>query len=65
MNLYFIPIVPIIYIIYLLYTIILYIILAVPGHVLLWLLPVQRKRTKREVANASNTFNVPMPVGKQ
>jgi hypothetical protein len=34
-----------------------------PGHALLWLLPVQRIRTKREVAHASNTFNVPMPVG--
>jgi hypothetical protein len=43
----------------------LYMSLAVPGHALLWLLPVQRKRTKREVAHASNTFNVPMPVGKQ
>jgi hypothetical protein len=32
---------------------------------LLWLLPVQRKKTKREVAHASNKFNVPMPMGKQ
>jgi hypothetical protein len=40
-------------------------ILAVPGHALLWLIPVQRKRTKREVAHVSNTLNVPMPVGKQ
>jgi hypothetical protein len=40
-------------------------ILAVPGHALLRLLPVQRKRTKREVVHASNTFNVPMHVGKQ
>jgi hypothetical protein len=43
----------------------LYMLLAVPGHAMLWLLLVQRKRTKREVAHASNTFNVPMPVGKQ
>jgi hypothetical protein len=40
-------------------------ILAVSGHALLWLLPVKRKRRKREAAHASNTFNVPMPVVKQ
>jgi hypothetical protein len=42
-----------------------YWILAGPGHEVLWLIPVQRKRTKREVAHVSYTFNVPMPVGKQ
>jgi hypothetical protein len=42
-----------------------YTLLAVPGHALLWLIPVQRKRTKREVAHVSHTFNVPMPVGNQ
>jgi hypothetical protein len=42
-----------------------YIELAVPGHALLWLIPVTWKSKEREEAHVSNMFNVPMPVGIQ
>jgi hypothetical protein len=34
--------------------------LSVPGHALLWLIPANWKRTKREEAHVSNMFNFPM-----
>jgi hypothetical protein len=40
----------------------LYSLLAVPGHALLWLIPVTWKSKKREEAHVSNMFNFPMPV---
>jgi low temperature requirement protein LtrA len=42
-----------------------YILLAVPGHALLWLIPVKWKRKKREEAHVSHMFNITMLVGIQ
>jgi hypothetical protein len=46
-------------------TIVNYYKLAVPGHALLWLIPVQWKSTKREDAHVSHMFNFAMLVGIQ
>jgi hypothetical protein len=45
------------------YTVPFYIILAVSGHALLWLIPVKWKRKKREEAHVSHMFNFTMLVG--